>query len=323
MTWGPQDAFLCQVDPNAGALVYSTYLGGELADQGRAIAVAPTAWSTLRFPRNSTEFPMAGYAYNYSLTSPIGMVLGVMDMTQVGADSLVYSTYFGGSDIQEVRGIAFDSAGNLLVTGYTLAKDFPVTPDAVQPKAGGNGDAFVSVVNPMAYPNFLVYSTYLGGSQGEVAYGIAGDSAGNIYVTGYTLSPDFPTTRDAFEPYWGDGIDLFLTKLKPGIPGPAGLQSSTYIGQSGVYSPTGLDAGTRWNHLSGWLGYLRPAEYRRCAPRLRRRLERRLHHGAGQIGQSGADALVQRGRPGRMRAHCQLWRHRTRLKLFPIPPMHV
>ena len=243
VTWGPQDAFLCQIDPNAGALVYSTYLGGELADQGRSIAVAPNGLVYFAVTTESTEFPMAGYAYNYNLTAPFGIVLGVMDMTQSGAASLVYSTYFGGSDIQEVRGIAFDAAGNLLVTGYTMATDFPVTPDAVQPKAGGNGDAFVSVVNPMAFPNFLVYSTYLGGSQGEVAYGIAGDSAGNIYVTGYTLSPDFPTTGDAIEPNWGGGIDLFLTKLKPGIPGPAGVISSTYVGQRGVYSPTALVLG--------------------------------------------------------------------------------
>jgi Beta-propeller repeat len=243
VTWGPQDAFLCKIDPNAGVLDYSTYLGGELADQGRAIALAPNGLVYFAVTTESTEFPMAGLAYNYNLTAPIGIVIGVMDMTQSGADSLVYSTYFGGSDIQEVRGIALDAAGRLLVTGYTLAKDFPVTPDAAQPKPGGSNDAFVSVVNPMAFPNFLVYSTYLGGSQGEVAYGIAGDSAGNIYVTGYTLSPDFPTTGDAFEPNWGGGIDVFLTKLKPGIPGRAGLQSSTYIGGEGVYSPTALTLG--------------------------------------------------------------------------------
>jgi hypothetical protein len=254
VTWGPQDAFLCQIDPNAGVLNYSTYLGGELADQGRSIAVAPNGLVYFAVTTTSTEFPMAGYAYSYNLTAPIGIVIGVMDMTKVGADSLVYATYFGGSDIQEVRGIAFDSAGRLLVTGYTLATDFPVTPDAFQPKPGGNGDAFVSVVNPLGWP-FLVYSTYLGGSQGEVAYGIAGDSTGNIYVTGYTLSPDFPTTSDAFEPQWGGGIDLFLTKLKPGVPGPAGLQSSTYIGQKGVYSPTALALGRDGSiFLVGWGG---------------------------------------------------------------------
>ncbi|MGB7720515.1 MAG: SBBP repeat-containing protein [Bryobacteraceae bacterium] len=243
VTWGAQDAFLCQIDPNAGVLDYSTYLGGELADQGRALALAPNGLVYFAVTTESTEFPMAGLAYNYNLTAPIGIVIGVMDLTQVGANSLVYATYFGGSDIQEVRGIALDAAGNLLVTGYTLATDFPVTPDAAQPKPGGNCDAFVSVVNPFGFSKFLVYSTYLGGSQGEVAYGIAGDSAGNIYVTGYTLSPDFPTTGDAFEPNWGGGIDLFLTKLKPGIPGPAGFESSTYIGGRGVYSPTALTLG--------------------------------------------------------------------------------
>jgi len=252
VTWGPEDAFLCNVDPNAGVLVYSTYLGGELADEGRAIAVAPNGLVYFAVSTQSTEFPMAGYAYNNNLTSPYGMVIGVMDMTQVGVASLVYATYFGGSDIGEVRGIAFDSAGNLLVTGYTLATDFPVTLDAVQPKAGGNGDAFVSVVNPLGWP-FLVYSTYLGGSQGEVGYGIAGDKAGNIYVTGYTLSPDFPTTADALQPGWGGGTDLFLTKLKPGIAGPAGLQSSTYLGYHGVFSPTALTLGRDGTiYLVGW-----------------------------------------------------------------------
>ena len=242
VTWGPQDAFVCQIDPNAGVLNYSTYLGGELADQGRAIAIAPNGMLYFAVTTESTEFPMAGYAFNYNLTGPFGIVLGAMDLTQTGANSLVYATYFGGSDIQEVRGIAVDSAGRLLVTGYTLATDFPVTPDAFQPKAGGNGDAFVSVVNPLGYP-FLVYSSYLGGSQGEVGYGIAGDSAGDIYVAGYTLSPDFPTTPDGFEPNWGGGIDLFLTKLKPGTPGSGGLVSSTYIGQHGVYAPTALTLG--------------------------------------------------------------------------------
>jgi len=113
----------------------------------------------------------------------------------------------------------------------------------------------VSVVNPLGYPNFLVYSTYLGGSQGEVAYGIAGDSAGNIYVTGYTLSPDFPTTPDALQPAWGGGIDLFVSKLKPGIPGAAGLTSSTYVGYHGVYSPTALTLGRDGTiYVVGWGG---------------------------------------------------------------------
>jgi len=238
--WGPQDAFLSVLDLYSSGLVYSTYLGGELADDGRAITVAPNGLVYFAVSTESTEFPMAGYAYNYNLTSGYGIVIGVMDMTQVGVNSLVYATYFGGSDIGEVRGIGFDAAGRLLVTGYTLATDFPVTPDACQPKAGGNGDAFVSVLNPLDPAHFLVYSTYLGGSQGEVGYAVASDAAGSLYVTGYTLSPNFPVTPDALQPKWGNGTDVFVTKLKPGVAGPGALQFSTYLGASGVYSPTGF-----------------------------------------------------------------------------------
>ncbi len=253
VTWGPQDAFLCQLDPNAGVMVYSTYLGGELADQGRAIAVAPNGLVYFAVSTSSTEFPMAGYAYNYNLTSSYGIAIGVMDMTRVGVDSLVYATYFGGSDIQEVRGMALDAAGNLLVTGYTLATDFPVTPDAFQPKAKGNGDAFVSVLSPLNPGHFLVYSTYLGGAQGDVAYGIAGDSAGNVWVAGYTLSTDFPVTADALQPGWANGTNMFITKLKRGVSGPAGLQYSTFLGGAGTYVATGLVIGPDGTlYVAGW-----------------------------------------------------------------------
>jgi len=85
------------------------------------------------------------------------------------------------------------------------------------------------VVNPFN-PKFLLYSTYLGGSQGEVAYDVAGDNQGYIYVTGYTLSPDFPVTADAPQNQWNNGIDVFVTKFKPGVPGTAALRYSTYLG---------------------------------------------------------------------------------------------
>jgi hypothetical protein len=114
----------------------------------------------------------------------------------------------------------------------------------MQSASGGNGDVFVAVVNPAAAPSqFLVYSTYLGGSQGEVAYDIAGDSAGSIYVAGYTLSPDFPVTPDASQPGWGSGIDVFVAKLQPGVPGLAALQYSTYFGGINIHVANSLAVG--------------------------------------------------------------------------------
>ena len=153
-----------------------------------------------------------------------------------------------------VRKLARDASGNLLVTGYTLSDDFPVTKDAVQLAYGGNGDAFVLVVNP-ANPAFLLYSSYLGGADGEVGFDIAADSAGFLYLTGYTISPDFPTTANAPQPIWGKGIDIFVTKVRRGVGGLAGLPWSTYfssgIANSGQALAVGADGTV---YVAGYAG---------------------------------------------------------------------
>ncbi len=238
--YGSQDAFIAELNPNSASLLYSTYIGGQNDDVGQAIVAAgPPGQVYFAANTQSPDFPMAGYSYKNSLSGAVDMVLGLMDLTQSGSKSLVYATYFGGSDLDEARGIAVDAVGNLLVTGYTMSSDFPVTGDSVQSVYGGNGDAFVSVVNPAAL-GFVLYSTYLGGSDGDVGYAVGGDAAGNVYVTGYTLSGDFPTTLNAPQAQWGQGIDVFVTKLKPGVSGEAGLQYSTYIGGENVNVGYGL-----------------------------------------------------------------------------------
>lgn len=241
--WGAADVFLCQIDSVAGAVVYSTYLGGEDVDDGRAILLGPNGLVYFTASTLSSQFPMA--AYNYS-GIPFGaedVIVGVMDMTQQGTASLIYSTYFGGSANEEVRGMAFDASGNVIITGYTLSTDFPVTPDAIKSTYGGNSDAFVAVVNPSILgQGFLKYSTYLGGAHGDVGYSVAGDSAGYIYVTGYTLSPDFPVTN-ALQATWGGGTNVFLTKFKPGVAGLNAIQYSTFLGGAGTYVGSALIVG--------------------------------------------------------------------------------
>lgn len=243
--YGPQDAFLCELNQYATSLIYSTYLGGELDDDGRSIALGSNGLVYFAASTDSLQFPMEGPGYRQTLQGTIGIVIGVMDMTQFGEPSLVYSTYFGGNDagdLSEVRKIALDSQNRVLMTGYTLSNSFPVTPDAIQLRAGGNGDLFVSIVNPGDPPRFLVYSTYLGGSGGEVAYDLTGDAAGNIYVTGYTLSPDFPV-KNAPQAAWGNGTDLFITEIQPGTAGQTGLLFSTYFGTTGVFVGNGIAVG--------------------------------------------------------------------------------
>ena len=112
--------------------------------------------------------------------------------------SLVYSTYLGGSDEEFSSEISVDSSGNAYITGSSKSTAFPTTPGAYQTNLSGVGDIFVTKLN--ASGTALEYSTYLGGGLYEAGMGIAVNAAGNAYVTGYTSSPDFPTTAGAFQP---------------------------------------------------------------------------------------------------------------------------
>jgi len=142
---------------------------------------------------------------------------------------LVYSTYLGGGGDDEGAGIAVDPGGNAYVTGLTDSTNFPITPGAYQTTTGGGGnwDAFVTKLNVSG--SGLVYSTYLGGSGDDRGDGIAIDGSGNAYVTGGTVSVNFPTTRGAYKTtYDGTGYwNAFVSKLNPL---GSGLVYSTYLG---------------------------------------------------------------------------------------------
>ena len=122
-------------------------------------------------------------------------------MTKLDASgaALVYSTYLGGTGSDAGYGIAVDGSGSAYLTGRTGSADFPTTAGAFDTTDNGDGDAFVTKLD--ASGAALVYSSYLGGSGfgGDHGYGIALDAAGSAYLTGHTISSDFPTTAGAFD----------------------------------------------------------------------------------------------------------------------------
>jgi hypothetical protein len=179
--------FVAKLNPAGSALVYSTYLGGG-ADEGGGIAVDSSGNAYVTGLTESTDFPTMN-----PLQPSFGGVSDafVAKLNPTGS-ALVYSTYLGGSGIDNGTGISVDNSGNAYVTGYTFSANFPLmNPLQATPGGGGYGDAFVAKLDSTG--SALVYSTYLGGSGDDYGAGIAVDSPGNAYVTGSTDSNDFPT----------------------------------------------------------------------------------------------------------------------------------
>ena len=234
--YGPSDCFLAQVDTINGLLLYSSFFGSELDDDGKAIALGTNGLVYYAGSTDGTQFPVAGAAYNQLSSGNYDVVLGAFDLTKSGVETLVYGTYLGGSSIDQVNSIALDEHGRMILTGYTLSTDFPITTlTAVQATNRGNGDAFLTLVD-LSKPasGFLLYSTFLGGSDGDVGYGVAADNADHLYVTGYSMSSNFPTTGNSPQPNWGQGIDTFIARINPAIAGLEALDYSTYIGLDNI-----------------------------------------------------------------------------------------
>ncbi len=237
--WGLQDGFLTKLNTTVGppdSLVYSTYLGGETIDQCRALAVGPTGLVYVAGSTFSPEFiPIVGSAFQTAYRGAGDIFLSVLDLRRPGYDALVYSTLLGGSSMDEVRKIILAPGGGVLLTGYTLSADFPTTLDAYQRAAGGNGDAFLVKLDPRRPGETgLVYSTFLGGSDTEVAYDLVADAQNNVYLTGYTFSADFPVTSGAFQPLYSGGMDVFCVRLNLGALPAQALAYSTLAGRGGI-----------------------------------------------------------------------------------------
>jgi hypothetical protein len=155
-----------------------------------------------------SDFPVTAGAFQS--VKGAGLDAFVTQLNAAGS-GLAYSTYLGGDGIDFGTNIALDATGNASVTGLTGSTNFP-TVDAIQSAYGGNNDAFVTRLN--ATGAGLVFSSYLGGSNGDAGFSIAVDTAGSISLTGSTSSTDFPTTPGAFQTVFGGGSsDAFVTKL--------------------------------------------------------------------------------------------------------------
>jgi Beta-propeller repeat len=242
---GSQDAFVTGIDPTvsgAGSLFYSTYLGGSWWDTGLGIAAASDGTIWIVGGTYSYNFPVAGPSFNSGYSSGGDAFVAQINTTP-GGSYLQYGTFLGGSDTEEARNIVLDPQGRVIVSGYTVSQNFPVTSDALQTQYGGNTDAFISILNPAnaAGSAQLVYSTYFGGSNPDVPFDLKMDPNGNLYVAGLTMSAGLPVTANALQSTYDNSQDAFALEFNPSTPGPAAISYFTYLGSDGLQVAYGID----------------------------------------------------------------------------------
>jgi uncharacterized protein (TIGR03437 family) len=250
------DAFIAKFSPS-GTLVYLTYLGGSADDGASAIAVDTSGNAYVTGFTSSTDFPTVN-PYQKSLAGANGTGFArfgdvfIAKLNPTG-NGLIYSTYLGGSQDDLAMAIAIDSAGDAYIAGSTQSANFPTTPGVVQTTSHGGGgeppvdccdapiidpgDAFVVKLAPSG--SSLIFSTLLGGSQDDFATTLAVDASANVYIAGFTLSTNFPTTSGAFQTTFGGEEaqnyffhtgDGFISKLNSTA---TQLVYSTYLGGVG------------------------------------------------------------------------------------------
>ncbi|MDQ3135744.1 MAG: SBBP repeat-containing protein [Acidobacteriota bacterium] len=236
---GSTDAFVTKINAAGTAIVYSTYLGGNGdaaisgvgGESGRGITADSSGNTYVTGEINSTNFPTAN-----AIQATFGGGGADAFVTKINAagSAFVYSTYLGGSAQDSGEGIKADASGTAYVAGFTVSTNFP-TANALQGTNGGGQDAFVTKIN--AAGSALIYSTYLGGTGGEIAFGIAVDASGSVYLGGSTGSSTTFPVANAIQCARNGGQDIFVTKFNQA---GSALVYSTYLGGSGADDGQGI-----------------------------------------------------------------------------------
>ena len=160
-----------------------------------------------------------------------------MTMLRYDGEAVIFSTYLGGNNFDVGNGIGVDSSGDAYIVGTTASSNFPTTANVFQSALGGPSNAFVAKLDPSGA--VLLYSSFLGGSNYDYGQGMALDQYGNVYVTGYTQSTNFPTVNPIQSGNDGNG-DAFVAKVNPSAAQTDQLVYSTYLGGGSADSGQGI-----------------------------------------------------------------------------------
>ena len=225
------------------SLVGSKQIGGTGSDYAYSVAVAPTDFIYITGGTTSSDFylslqlPTTAGAYDKFNNGGLDAFVVKLDENL----KIWAATLLGGTDNDVANSIAVSQTGDVYIAGWTASNTFPTTAGAFATKLGGTVDAFVSKFNPDL--STLLASTLLGGTKSEQANAIVLDDAGNVYVTGWTSSDDFPTSDGTT---LDGGEDVFISHLDGNL---SALLESTLVGGMGDDVANGISLDNDGNVL--------------------------------------------------------------------------
>jgi Beta-propeller repeat len=221
---GGGEAFVVEFALEYPLILHSTYLGGSGTDGAKRIVIDPNGNVAIAGTTSSANFPITQSAYQSLLggphatpggPNPSNAFLSILNLN-TPVQSLVYSTFFGGSVDEVPYSLRLDANGTYYLGGFTLSPDLPVSQNAINgSSAKGGFDGFIALINPgKPALNSLLYSSYVTGPGSQIVYGVDFDASGTIYSTGFATGNIYPAGYQTYTAAPGIA-EVFLYGVKP------------------------------------------------------------------------------------------------------------
>jgi PKD repeat protein len=228
---GKNDFVIVKMNSNCSKILYSTYIGGSGMDYANSAFLynRTDLYITGESYDDVTDFPTTSNSYCPNNNGRSDMILMCMNMS---TNSIVFSTFVGGSESDNAKSIVLNKDGYVYVGGTTRdgTTDFPTTSGAFSTTHNGQNDVFVLKMDKNG--KRLIYSTFIGGNSNEICWAITVNKLGEAFITGNTdnygtVTVNYPTTTNSFDTSLNGGDDVFVTRLDSK---GSSLIYSTFIG---------------------------------------------------------------------------------------------
>jgi hypothetical protein len=233
------DSFVAAIDvtkPDKEAILYASYFGGPGNEFGTRVRLRPDGKIVITGYTTSGELPGTdSRTFQAANRGGIDSYFAEFDPAGTESASRTYTTYYGGNGTDVATGLAVLPSGEIVLSGFTSSNDIPDASIPYRNTPAGRGDGFLAILD-FRKPSLdaIQYATYFGGADLDYPQALHIDADGAAWLTGYTLSRDFPVIGNAIQSSISGSVDAFLVRLDWRVLGESGLRYSSYFGGNGA-----------------------------------------------------------------------------------------